>query len=88
MPVQHRPTSKNSRSQGHQAVLTPTASDPLDCIPSFHQLSENLDRGPPMEGAEPSRRGVVKSKRSRSLSSLLGCYPSISQGPRSRLREA
>ncbi|MBW0487876.1 hypothetical protein O181_027591 [Austropuccinia psidii MF-1] len=41
-----------------------------------------------MEEEEPSRRGVVNSRRSRSFSSLLGGYPNISQGPRSRLGEA
>ncbi|MBW0495152.1 hypothetical protein O181_034867 [Austropuccinia psidii MF-1] len=41
-----------------------------------------------MEKEEPSRRGGVKSRRSRSFSGLLGGYPSISQGPRSRSREA
>ncbi|MBW0554707.1 hypothetical protein O181_094422 [Austropuccinia psidii MF-1] len=41
-----------------------------------------------MEGEAPSRRGVVKSRRSRSFSGLLGGYPSIPQGPRSRLGEA
>ncbi|MBW0559157.1 hypothetical protein O181_098872 [Austropuccinia psidii MF-1] len=83
MPVQHSPQANNTRSQRHQAVLTPTARAPLDRTPSVHQLSENLDRGPPMEGAAPSRRGCVKSRRSRSFSGLLGGYPSISQRPRS-----
>ncbi|MBW0487247.1 hypothetical protein O181_026962 [Austropuccinia psidii MF-1] len=41
-----------------------------------------------MEGAEPSRRGVVKSKRSRSFSRSLVGLPSTSQGHRRRLREA
>ncbi|MBW0519024.1 hypothetical protein O181_058739 [Austropuccinia psidii MF-1] len=88
MPVQNSPPENNTRSQRHQAVLTPTARAPLDCTPSVHQLSENLERGPPMEGEAPSRRGGVKSRRSRSFSSLLGGYPSISQGPRSRSGEA
>ncbi|MBW0495148.1 hypothetical protein O181_034863 [Austropuccinia psidii MF-1] len=88
MPVQHSPPAKNTRSQRHQAVLTPTARAPLDCTPSVHQLSANLDRGPPMEGAAPSRRGGVKSRRSRSFSGLLGGYLGVSQGPRSRLGEA
>ncbi|MBW0588824.1 hypothetical protein O181_128539, partial [Austropuccinia psidii MF-1] len=57
MPVQHRPPAKNTRSQRHQAVLTSTARAPLDRTPSAYQLSENLDRGPPMEGEAPSRRG-------------------------------
>ncbi|MBW0467215.1 hypothetical protein O181_006930 [Austropuccinia psidii MF-1] len=57
IPVQHSPPAKNTRSQRHQAVLPPTARAPLDGTPSVHQLSANLDRGPPMEGAEPSKRG-------------------------------
>ncbi|MBW0585454.1 hypothetical protein O181_125169, partial [Austropuccinia psidii MF-1] len=58
MLVQHSSPVKNSRSQIHQAVLTPTARAPLDHTPSVHQMSANLDRGPPMEGAVPSRRGA------------------------------
>ncbi|MBW0584239.1 hypothetical protein O181_123954 [Austropuccinia psidii MF-1] len=88
MPVQHNPPAKNTRSQRHQAVLTLTARAPLDHTPSVHQLSENLDRGTPMEGAAPSRRGGVNSRRSRSFSDFLGGYPSNPQGPRSRLEEA
>ncbi|MBW0569387.1 hypothetical protein O181_109102 [Austropuccinia psidii MF-1] len=84
MPVQHSPPAKNTRAQRHQAVLPPTARAPLDHTPSVHQLSADLDRGPPMEGATRSRRGGVKSRRSRSFSGLLGGYPSIPQGPRSR----
>ncbi|MBW0525631.1 hypothetical protein O181_065346 [Austropuccinia psidii MF-1] len=64
MPVQHSPPAKNTRSQRHQAVLTPTARAPLDCTPSVHQLSANLDRGPPMEGAAPSRRGDEEGEES------------------------
>ncbi|MBW0517644.1 hypothetical protein O181_057359 [Austropuccinia psidii MF-1] len=41
-----------------------------------------------MEGSYPSRIGGVKSRISRSFSGFLGGYPSISQGPRSRLGEA
>ncbi|MBW0588987.1 hypothetical protein O181_128702 [Austropuccinia psidii MF-1] len=41
-----------------------------------------------MEGAAPSRRGGVKSRRSSSFSGLLGGYPRISQGHRSRSGEA
>ncbi|MBW0593925.1 hypothetical protein O181_133640 [Austropuccinia psidii MF-1] len=74
MPVQHSPPANNARSQRHQAVLTHTARAPLDHTPSVYQLSANLDRGLPMEVAEPSRRGGVKSRRSRSFSGLLGGY--------------
>ncbi|MBW0533804.1 hypothetical protein O181_073519 [Austropuccinia psidii MF-1] len=87
MPAQNSPPAKNTRSQIHKAVLTPTERAPLDHIPSFHQLSANLDRVPPMEEEEPSRRGGVKSRRSRSFSGLLGGYPRISQGLRRRLGE-
>ncbi|MBW0468425.1 hypothetical protein O181_008140 [Austropuccinia psidii MF-1] len=41
-----------------------------------------------MEGAAPSRRGGVKSRRSRSFSGLWGGYPSIYQGPRGILGKA
>ncbi|MBW0535476.1 hypothetical protein O181_075191 [Austropuccinia psidii MF-1] len=41
-----------------------------------------------MEGEAPYRGGGVKSRRSRSFYGLLGGYPSIPQGPRSRLGEA
>ncbi|MBW0498885.1 hypothetical protein O181_038600 [Austropuccinia psidii MF-1] len=57
MPVQQSPPAKNTRCQRHQAVLTPTARAPLECTPSVHQLSANLDGGPPMKGEAPSRRG-------------------------------
>ncbi|MBW0494999.1 hypothetical protein O181_034714 [Austropuccinia psidii MF-1] len=56
MPVQHSLQAKNTRSQRHQAFLTPTEGGPLDCTPSVHQLSANLDRVPPMKGAAHSRR--------------------------------
>ncbi|MBW0528875.1 hypothetical protein O181_068590 [Austropuccinia psidii MF-1] len=88
MPVQHTPPAKNTRSQRNVAVLTPTARVPLDRTPSVHQLSENLDRGSPMEGTAPSRRGGMKSRRSRSFSGLLSRYPGISEGARARLGEA
>ncbi|MBW0511571.1 hypothetical protein O181_051286 [Austropuccinia psidii MF-1] len=41
-----------------------------------------------MEGESPSRRGVVKSRRSGSFYGSLGDYPGISPGPRSRLGDA
>ncbi|MBW0464345.1 hypothetical protein O181_004060 [Austropuccinia psidii MF-1] len=88
MSVQHSPPAKNTRSQRHQAVLTPTARAPLDHTPSVHKLSANLDRGTPMEGAAPSRRGGVNSRRSSLLSGLFGGCTRISQGPRGGLGEA
>ncbi|MBW0538219.1 hypothetical protein O181_077934 [Austropuccinia psidii MF-1] len=88
MPVQHSPPAKKKTSQIHQAVLTPTERAPLDHTPSVHQLSSNLDRGSPIKGAAPSRRGGVNSRRSRSFPGLLGGYPRISQGPRGGLGES
>ncbi|MBW0482686.1 hypothetical protein O181_022401 [Austropuccinia psidii MF-1] len=82
------PQAKNTRSQRDTAVLTPTARVPLNRTPSVHQLSENLDRVPPMEGAAPSRRGGMNSRRSRSFSGLFGGYPGMSEGARGRLGEA
>ncbi|MBW0553072.1 hypothetical protein O181_092787 [Austropuccinia psidii MF-1] len=87
MPVQHSPPAKNTISQRNPAVLTPTARVPLDCTPLFNKLSANLDRGPPIEGAAPSRREAMKSRRSRSFSGLLGGYPGMSEGARERLGE-
>ncbi|MBW0528470.1 hypothetical protein O181_068185 [Austropuccinia psidii MF-1] len=87
MPVQHSPPAKNTKSQRNSAVLTPKARVPFDCTPSVHQLSANLDRGPQMEEAAPSRRGGIKSRISRSFSGLLGGYPGMSEGARARLGE-
>ncbi|MBW0527861.1 hypothetical protein O181_067576 [Austropuccinia psidii MF-1] len=87
MPVQYSPPAKNTRSQRAPAVLTLTERVPLDCTQSVHQLSANWDRGPPMEGAAPYRRGGMKSRRSRSFSVLLRGYPGMSEGARARLVE-
>ncbi|MBW0486144.1 hypothetical protein O181_025859 [Austropuccinia psidii MF-1] len=58
MPIQHSPPSRKTRSQARgQAVLTPTPRSPLDGAPAFPQLRGNLDRGPILEGAAPSRKG-------------------------------
>ncbi|MBW0484814.1 hypothetical protein O181_024529 [Austropuccinia psidii MF-1] len=40
-----------------------------------------------MEGAAPSIRGGMKSRRSRSFSGLLGGYPDMSGGARARIGE-
>ncbi|MBW0518124.1 hypothetical protein O181_057839 [Austropuccinia psidii MF-1] len=65
MLVKHSPPAKNTRSQRNPAVLTPTERVPLDCTQSVNKLSENFNRGPPMEGAAPFRKGGMKSRRSR-----------------------
>ncbi|MBW0470537.1 hypothetical protein O181_010252 [Austropuccinia psidii MF-1] len=87
MPVQHIPQDKNTRSHRDTAVLTFTARVPLNYTPSVHKMSANLDRGKPIEGAAPSRKWGMKSRRSRSFSCLLGGYPGISEGERARLGE-
>ncbi|MBW0477892.1 hypothetical protein O181_017607 [Austropuccinia psidii MF-1] len=87
MPVQHSPPGKNTVSQRNPAVPTLTARVPLDCTPSVYQMSIDLDRGPPMEGAGPSRRGGMKSRRSRSFSGRLGGHPGMSEGAKARLGE-
>ncbi|MBW0483167.1 hypothetical protein O181_022882 [Austropuccinia psidii MF-1] len=55
------PSEPSIRSQRREAALTPKERAPLDCIPSVHKLSENLDRGPPTEGEAPSSRGGPRS---------------------------
>ncbi|MBW0462943.1 hypothetical protein O181_002658 [Austropuccinia psidii MF-1] len=71
MKVQNSPPPKNTRSQRHQAVLTPTARAPLYRTPSVNQLSGNLDRGPPMKGEEIFRRRGIKSRKSISFYGFL-----------------
>ncbi|MBW0463642.1 hypothetical protein O181_003357 [Austropuccinia psidii MF-1] len=83
----HSPPANNTRSQRNPAVLTPTARVPLDCTPSVHQLSANVDRGPPTEGETPSRKGGMKSRRSRYFSALWVGYPGTSEGARAILGE-
>ncbi|MBW0515640.1 hypothetical protein O181_055355 [Austropuccinia psidii MF-1] len=79
MPVHNSPPAKNTRSQRNPAVFTPTVRVPLYCTPSVYQPSENLYRGPPTEGKAPSRRGGMKSRRSRSFSGLFDGYPGMSE---------
>ncbi|MBW0516875.1 hypothetical protein O181_056590 [Austropuccinia psidii MF-1] len=50
-------------------------------------MSEPLDIRQPMEGAEASRRGGIKSIRSLSFSGLLGGYSGASQDKSGRLGE-
>ncbi|MBW0512373.1 hypothetical protein O181_052088 [Austropuccinia psidii MF-1] len=69
------------------AVLAHKARAPHDRTLSVHKPSVNLDRGPPIAGAAPSRRGCVKSRRSRSLSGVLYGYPIVFQEPRGILWE-
>ncbi|MBW0554000.1 hypothetical protein O181_093715 [Austropuccinia psidii MF-1] len=85
MPVQHSPPAKNKRSQRHQAVFTPIERSPLDCTPSFHQLSAKLDRGTPGEGAARSRRGGEAEDKEDSeeteVAAALAGAPEASEAP-------
>ncbi|MBW0474892.1 hypothetical protein O181_014607 [Austropuccinia psidii MF-1] len=46
-----------------------------------------MDGGPPIEGAAPSRRGGMKSRREKSVYGSLGGYSGISEGARAILGE-
>ncbi|MBW0568800.1 hypothetical protein O181_108515 [Austropuccinia psidii MF-1] len=72
MPVEHSPPARQTRSQARaQAALTPT--------PRVPQLRAQLDRGPRMEGAAPSRKEGRGPRRSISLSGVVGGFPGISR---------
>ncbi|MBW0511198.1 hypothetical protein O181_050913 [Austropuccinia psidii MF-1] len=50
MPMQHSDPARQTRSQAR------TSRAPLDSAPAVPQLRAQLDRGPIMEGAAPSRK--------------------------------
>ncbi|MBW0575872.1 hypothetical protein O181_115587 [Austropuccinia psidii MF-1] len=80
MPLQHSPPARQTRSQARtQAVLTPTPRVPLDGTPAVPQLRAQLDRGPRMEGAAPSRKEGRVPRRSNSFSGVVGSFPGISR---------
>ncbi|MBW0554248.1 hypothetical protein O181_093963 [Austropuccinia psidii MF-1] len=72
MPVEHSPPARQTRSQARaQAALTPT--------PRVPQLRAQLDRGPRMEGAAPSRKEGRGPRRSILLSGVVGGFPGLSR---------
>ncbi|MBW0480997.1 hypothetical protein O181_020712 [Austropuccinia psidii MF-1] len=80
MPIQHSPPSRQTRSQaGTQAVLTSTPRAPLHGTPEVPQLRPQLDRGPRMEGAEPSRKEGRGPRSSSSFSGVVGGFPGTSR---------
>ncbi|MBW0571344.1 hypothetical protein O181_111059 [Austropuccinia psidii MF-1] len=80
MPLQHSPPAIQTRSQAqNQAVLTPTPRAPLDGTLAVSQLRAKLDRGPILEGAEPSRKEGIVSRRSNSFSGVVGHFPGMSR---------
>ncbi|MBW0534072.1 hypothetical protein O181_073787 [Austropuccinia psidii MF-1] len=73
MPIQHSPHARKPRSQARaQAVLTLTPRAPLDGTPSVVQMRAQSDRGPHMEGKEPSRKEGRGPRRSSSFSGVVG----------------
>ncbi|MBW0487274.1 hypothetical protein O181_026989 [Austropuccinia psidii MF-1] len=80
MPIQHSPPARQTRSQARaQAVLTPTPRAPLDGTPEVPQLRAQLDRGPHMQGAAPSRKKGRGPRRSSSFSGVVGKFPGNSR---------
>ncbi|MBW0478648.1 hypothetical protein O181_018363 [Austropuccinia psidii MF-1] len=79
MPIQHLPPARQARSQARtQAILTPTPRAPLDGTTAVPQLRAQLDRGPHMEGAAPSRKEGRGPRRSHSFSGVVGRFPGTS----------
>ncbi|MBW0468713.1 hypothetical protein O181_008428 [Austropuccinia psidii MF-1] len=80
MPIQHSHPAGQTRSQSRaQAALTPTPSVSLDSTPEVPQLRAQLDRGPHLEGAEPSRKEGRGARRASSFSGVVGGFPGISR---------
>ncbi|MBW0505695.1 hypothetical protein O181_045410 [Austropuccinia psidii MF-1] len=79
MPIQHSPPARQTRSQARsQVVLTPNPRAPLEGTPAVPQLRAQLDRGPIMEGAEPSRTEGRGPRRSSSFSGVGGRFAGLS----------
>ncbi|MBW0502360.1 hypothetical protein O181_042075 [Austropuccinia psidii MF-1] len=90
MPVKHSPPERQTRSQARaQAVLTPTPRVPLVSTPAVPQLRAQLDRGPYLEVAAPSRMEGRGPRRSNSLFRSCTGGPTLSQSnqPASHLYE-
>ncbi|MBW0554974.1 hypothetical protein O181_094689 [Austropuccinia psidii MF-1] len=80
MLVQHSPPTRKTISQARaQAVLTPTQRAPCHGTPAVPQLGDYLDRGPILEGAEPSSKEGRGPRRSGSFSGVVDSFPGISR---------
>ncbi|MBW0580177.1 hypothetical protein O181_119892 [Austropuccinia psidii MF-1] len=80
MPIQQSPPARQTRSQARtQAVLTPTPRACLDGTPAVPQLRSQLDRGPCMKGAAPSRKEGRGPRRSSPFSGVVGGFPGTSR---------
>ncbi|MBW0571254.1 hypothetical protein O181_110969 [Austropuccinia psidii MF-1] len=80
MPIQHSPPARKTRSQARaQAFLTTTPRAPLDGTPEVPPLRAKLDRGPILEGAEPSKKEERGPRRSSSFSGVVGGFSGTSR---------
>ncbi|MBW0538251.1 hypothetical protein O181_077966 [Austropuccinia psidii MF-1] len=80
IPIQHSPPAGQTISLGRaQAVLTPTPRAPLGRTLAVPQLRAQLDRGPHLEGAAPSRKEGGGPRRSSSFSGIAGSFPGLSR---------
>ncbi|MBW0565748.1 hypothetical protein O181_105463 [Austropuccinia psidii MF-1] len=71
MPIQNSPPARPTRSQARaQAVLTPMPRAPLHGTPAFSQLRYQLEKGPNLERAAPSRKEGGGPRRSNSFSGV------------------
>ncbi|MBW0476106.1 hypothetical protein O181_015821 [Austropuccinia psidii MF-1] len=74
------PLQMKRRSQARtQAVLTPTPRAPLNGTPAVPQLRAHLNRGPNVQGAEPSRKEGRVPRISSSFSGVVGRFPGLSR---------
>ncbi|MBW0471168.1 hypothetical protein O181_010883 [Austropuccinia psidii MF-1] len=68
------------RSQARaQSVLTPTPRVSIGSTPAVPQLRAQLDGGPHLEGAAPSRKEGREQRRSSSFSGVVGVFPGLSR---------
>ncbi|MBW0512697.1 hypothetical protein O181_052412 [Austropuccinia psidii MF-1] len=78
IPIEHSTPARKTRSQARaQAVLTPTPRAPLNGTSVVHQLRAQLDRGPILEGAAPSRKEGRGPRRLDSFSGVVGRFPGL-----------
>ncbi|MBW0489221.1 hypothetical protein O181_028936 [Austropuccinia psidii MF-1] len=71
MPVKNSHPARQKRSQARtEAILTPTLRAPLDDTPEAPQLRAKLDKGPHLEGEEPSIQEGRGPRRSSSFSGV------------------
>ncbi|MBW0505878.1 hypothetical protein O181_045593 [Austropuccinia psidii MF-1] len=80
MPIRNSPPARQTRFQARtQAFLTPTPRAPLDGTLEIPQLRVQLDKGPHMEGAAPSRKEGRGPRRSSSFSGVVRRFPGTSR---------